>query len=230
MRGHSACAGLRAAVCVGSDDVAFAPRTACDALGVAAGPGHVQPQALGGSRSACGAGGDDSATITPRLRHAGGVSGAAAVAAFAGHRQGCCGAACCRWRQVAKVRSHAAPPWSTARDPLTPSCLVVRHCRCSRSAARCTFAPSAVHAGPAAAGGGAWTRPPPSSSAQRAGAMTDLACTALPLQRAARSRLHQAAAHGEHAGPAFVSVAGGRGVTPQASARAPQALSLRRCC
>ena len=58
-------------MCVGSDDVAFAPRTACDALGVAAGPGHVQPQALGGSRSARGAGGDDSTTITPRLRHAG---------------------------------------------------------------------------------------------------------------------------------------------------------------
>ncbi len=42
---------------------------------------------------------------------------------------------------------------------------------------------------------------------QRSTATTDLACTALPLQRAARSRLHQAAACGERTGPAFVSVA-----------------------
>ncbi len=35
------------------------------------GPRHAQPQGLGESRSACGAGGDGCATITPRLRHAG---------------------------------------------------------------------------------------------------------------------------------------------------------------
>ena len=50
------------------------------------------------------------------------------------------------------VATHAAPPWITARDPLTSSCLVVRRCRCSRSAARCAFAPAAARLPPRAPG------------------------------------------------------------------------------
>jgi hypothetical protein len=205
MRCHSACAGQCAAVRVGSGDVAFGVGTAY-ALGVAAGPGVAQPQGPWREPQRWRRRQRRQRHVHAAAASHGGVSGAAAVAAFAGRRQGRCSLACCRWLQVVEVRSHAAPPWSTATDPLTP-CLVrtalpllaqraplrLRACRRARGACcrwlRCVDKTATL------------------KQRQRSTAATDLAWTALPFQRAARSRLHQAAARGERTGPAFVSVA-----------------------